>query len=219
MKKKFLSSQSGFALITAVTLSWMLFAATTAYYLLILSEVRQIQSSRNGLRAAALAEAGLESALWAYNYGGGVNGWAGTTTKSQTQNSIDDADGVSIGGYSVQISNWNSTTPLVASTGTLDSGTTNTQAIVRAQLRSRPLFSGGITANGQVGFIGNASTDSYNSSLGAYNANLGGGVYNVGQNGDVTTNSTSAGAISLGSNTHLYGDANTGQGGDRNKFE
>lgn len=58
-----------------------------------------------------------------------------------------------------------------------------------------------------VNMSGNGSTDSYNSDNGAY----GGG--NVGNNGDVGTNGTGPGTISLGGNSTINGDAGTGAGG------
>ena len=60
-----------------------------------------------------------------------------------------------------------------------------------------------------VTLIGNAITDSYNSNLGPYNPST-----NKGHKGDVSTDSTADGAISLSSNSSVDGQALVGPGAD-----
>jgi hypothetical protein len=66
-------------------------------------------------------------------------------------------------------------------------------------------------AHGKVSvtLIGNALTDSYNSNNGPYDPSS-----NKNHNGDVSTDSIAAGAISLGTNTYVDGQALVGPGGD-----
>ena len=54
----------GFALITAMVMSWSLFAITASYITLTIQEKRLVLASQNILRAEALAEAALDEVMW-----------------------------------------------------------------------------------------------------------------------------------------------------------
>lgn len=70
-------------------------------------------------------------------------------------------------------------------------------------------FANALHARGSIGLVGNAWTDSYDSRQGAYNQ---GG--NRGHKGDASTDATTAGAVSLNTNTTIDGNVAVGPGGD-----
>jgi len=88
------------------------------------------------------------------------------------------------------------------------SGPDNAQAIINAIFSTLGVFNYGIFGDLGVTLSGNGRTDSYNSSDGPYTW----ATHNT--EGDVGTNATSAGAISLSGNAKVYGDAVLGPGGD-----
>lgn len=93
--------------------------------------------------------------------------------------------------------------------GTGDENATYTMQATFGVNRNHP-FDYGIFGDQGVTLSGNGYSDSYNSTQGPY-AGEGNGT-----NGDVGTNATSAGAISVGANAIVYGDAQVGPGGDPN---
>jgi hypothetical protein len=70
-------------------------------------------------------------------------------------------------------------------------------------------FADAMHGRGQIQLIGNANTDSYDSRLGAYN--VGGNRHD---HGDVSTDGTTSGIISVGSNSTVDGSAEIGPGGN-----
>ncbi len=70
-------------------------------------------------------------------------------------------------------------------------------------------FSDAAHGSGPVTLSGNATTDSYDSRLGAYNVSG-----NLGTNGDISTDSTANGSVSLGSNNAINGSVLVGPGGN-----
>ncbi len=69
-------------------------------------------------------------------------------------------------------------------------------------------FASGAHGKNNVEIAGNVVTDSYDSRNGAY------GATNKGNNGDVSTDATSAGAITVDANATVKGDAKAGPGAD-----
>jgi hypothetical protein len=70
-------------------------------------------------------------------------------------------------------------------------------------------FSDAAHGVGPVTLSGNATTDSYDSRLGAYNVSG-----NRGTNGDISTDATANGSVSLGSNNAINGSVLVGPGGN-----
>ena len=70
-------------------------------------------------------------------------------------------------------------------------------------------FSNAAHGKDSVSIQGNVATDSYDSRKGAYDASK-----NKGSEGDVSTDATTAGAINVGSNATINGDAYIGPGGN-----
>ena len=201
----------GFALITAIIFSTGLLTFAVAYVDLLLSERRLVQSSQNMLSSESLAEAGMEEAMWEYNYGGAdFTGWTTSgTTRSKTGVSFTTTGGTTVGTYDVTVTGVGTTTPEITSVSNLSGvGGTALSSTVKSKLAQRARYARAITTKNSVTLSGNAYTDSYNSSGStAY------GGSNIAQNGDVSTNSTSTPAISLTGNAAIKGDAGTGSGG------
>lgn len=200
----------GFAFISVLIFTVLLFGLSLSYFDLMMSEKRLTKSSENSLKAEALAEAGLDEVFWEYNYGDSdFTGWTvvSATQRRMTATLTNDL-GAAVGGYVTDVTNFTSNTPAVTVTGTLTAGTTGggTTSVVQAQLQGRPLFSAAVAAKGAITMSGNAATDSYDSILGAY------GGANLFQNGDVVTNMTGSPAITLSGNAEIGGDAGTAGG-------
>ena len=70
-------------------------------------------------------------------------------------------------------------------------------------------FANAVHGRGNISLIGNAYTDSYNSTNGAYNVNG-----NRGANGDVSTDATATGSVTINPNSTVNGDVAVGPGGN-----
>ncbi len=210
MRNRLLASENGFAFVSIAILSFILFGLSLSYFDLIVSEKRMIRATENSVSAEAIAEAGIEEALWEYNYGDGDftagDGWSGTTTKSKTVNAFTNASGNTIGSYTTTITAWD-TDPKITVTGTVTAAGTNTQATLKSNLDPRAIFSAAVKVQNLITMSGNGVTDSYDSSTGAY------GGANIKLNGDSVTNSNAIPAITLGGNARIKGDAATGTSG------
>ncbi len=209
-------NRRGFALITMVVMTWSLFSISASYLTLSVQERQDMLASENALKAQALAEAGLEDAMWQYRHNNGAfsaaQGWGVSgSDATKVASSFTDNSGNVIGSYSVTVTNY-SGNALVTSTGTASAAGTGTQARVKARVPGQPIFGNGLLADGQIFMKNDAYTDSYDSSLGAYNAPLG-ASNNVFQNGSVVTNSTSSEAVLMENDVMINGDATTGPGG------
>jgi len=105
------------------------------------------------------------------------------------------------GNYSVVPEDLGNSQLRLTSTGTSsylsDPVTKSLESIVKVTPATLPLFENGIFGNDSLTMTGNAKTDSFNSSHGAYSAGT------AGANGDVATNGT----ISLSGNSIVNGDA------------
>lgn len=90
----------------------------------------------------------------------------------------------------------------------IGNGPNNAKTVIKADFSPSGLFNYGIFGDLGATLSGNGKTDSYDSSVGPYTW----ATHNT--EGDVGTNSTNAGAISLSGNAKVYGDAQVGVGGD-----
>jgi len=193
----------GIALIIALLVIMVLAILTTA----LLS--RSVTESRNTWRfvyaanAFWLAEAGIQRGLYQINNAGGSwTGWTDVNGAKQLQVTL-----AGRGDYNVTVSDPASTSPLVTATGFFP-GRASADAVsraVRAHLRrSGTIFKYAAFGGTSIRMSGQATTDSYDSSLGAYNV-----ATNRDTNGDVGTN----GDITATGSAHIYGDAGTGDTG------
>ena len=91
-----------------------------------------------------------------------------------------------------------------------DSVYAQTQASLRCYANSsaQPLFTKGVFGDLSVSLKGNAYIDSYDSGEGDYYEQI------PGEEGDIGTNSTSSGAVSIIGNAQVQGDVYIGPGGD-----
>ncbi|MBN2372366.1 hypothetical protein JXL19_01070 [bacterium] len=99
----------------------------------------------------------------------------------------------------------------VVSTGTTSSGAVaQIEAIFLPVYTTNTFFEHALFGNGSVELSGNGYIDSYDSSEGPWSGE------GQDQDGNVGTNSTGAGGITLSGNAEVYGDAVVGAGGDPN---
>ena len=84
------------------------------------------------------------------------------------------------------------------------------EAIV--QLTAQSVFQYALFGDQAVNVSGNATTDSYDSALGPYNDDEESPDYNAGHNGDMGTNATSAGGVSVGGSIFVDGQVVVGAG-------
>lgn len=200
--------EKGFALISSLLFTFMAFGMSLSYFNNVVSEKRQVVYSQNVQKAEAIAEAGMEEAMWEYNYGGAdFDGWqAGVNSWTKTSQGYDPD-----GEYTVTVDVTTPTNPVITSTGTYEGSGGDKQAQIKcgatAAGGSSPWTKPIKTIDG-IDLSGNATVDTYNSLNGAYNAST-----NLTLAGDVQTNSTGDPAIQLTGNAKVYGEAATGTGG------
>jgi len=82
------------------------------------------------------------------------------------------------------------------------------------QLTPESVFQYALFGDQVVNVSGNATTDSFNSTLGPYNDDEDSPGYNAGHNGDVGTNDTSTGSVSIGGSIFVDGQIVVGPGVD-----
>ena len=203
-----IGDEKGFALVTVLTLSFLLFGLAMSYMDILLSERRLVQASFNSLSTQGLAEAGIEQAMWEYNYDSALfTGWSTSgTTKSKVVTGFANTGGTTLGNYTVSV---NTSTKTISSTSTYTNAYgTGLSATLKATVASNPMFSGAILSNGTIALKKAATVDSYNSSTGQY------GGANIASNGDVVTNSAdTTAAVTFTTPSTINGDVATGTGG------
>ena len=172
-----------------------------------LAEHRLSLRTLSELQAFYAAEAGLDQALVALRGDPGYPGAAYTP--------LYDASGNEIGGYSLTVVDVGNDQRAITVVGHYPSGDPNipwyasATVMGRARLASS-LFTGAVFANQTVRITGNGTVDSYDSRDGPYCAAA------AGSNGDVGTNGTANGAVTLTGNATVRGDAWVGPGADPN---
>lgn len=183
-----------------------------AAHLLNRAVLEQQLASRGVAQSVAsnLAEAGIEEALFAANnsYFNSTYGWTtpsdSLTAKVKTTTGLALSQGT--GEIYLRVDNFASSTPTIIALGVVRplSG-----AVVVKQLRcaivKRSTWANGMVSKGIITFSGNATVDSYNSTLGPYNSST-----NRSDQATVATNSTALDPIVLNSNASIYGYVATG---------
>lgn len=209
-------NEKGFLLITA-----FLFAAVLATVSLGLATrqtayLQAAERNKNRMVAFNMAEAAMDTAIaqLATN-----PNYAGTTSFTSL------STGNIQGGYTLAVcppACTGLTTPtdlntrLIAATGYSPSNVTTTRAYESRALtayvsvQSKNSFPYAVFSKNNISLTGNAITDSYNSSQAAYSAAT------ATSNGDVATDSTSAGAVALSGNVIIKGNASVGPNGNVN---
>lgn len=195
-------NKNGVALVFALLLMSVILILGGAAFNYSLSESFLSQNFVKNTRAFWLAEAGVQKAARALN-DGTTAGWSSLPPSgySLTEN-------LGGGSYTVQLTCTSCTNPIATSVGTVG----NVQRTVVVRFQTESILTYAALAKGQLTMSGNGKTDSYDSSIGAYNANVGGHI-NKGSDGDVATDGTTNGIINLSANAIVNGDASTGPGG------
>ena len=160
--------------------------------------------------AANLAEAGIEDALFAANnsYFNSTYGWStasdSATAKVKTTTGLSLSQGT--GEIYLRVDSYASTSPTIIALGVVRplSG-----AVIVKQLRcaivKRSTWANGMVSKSAIIFSGNATIDSYDSSLGVYNAST-----NRSDQATVASDSTALDPVVLNSNATIYGYVATG---------
>lgn len=209
-----MASNRGAALLVTLITLVVLVLFCAGYMSMVSTERRMTNLTWNSTVAINVAEAGIEAAIWEFEYGGEDfledEGWAGEDPKTMSD-TLMDSSGNAVGDYTVSASGFTFDTRMIDSTGFVP---TQAQPLVqrRVVVELSPNYIFPMAAFGLEGvkMDSNATTDSFDSRLGLY----GGG--NVGSNGDIGTNATSTSppAIWLSSNALADGDAFCGPEGD-----
>jgi hypothetical protein len=161
--------------------------------------------------ALNLAEAGIEEGLFAANSANfsSTNGWAlasGSSTDYVKSITSGFAFQQATGAVYIRVDAGMSNTPTVTAMGVIS---IPRQPTVLKQLHvtgiQRHLWGNGIVVKGTLTFSGNASVDSYDSSVGVYNSTT-----NRSDQATVATTSTALDPITVGSSATIYGYVATG---------
>ncbi len=190
-------SERGFILIIMYLVSTVFLILVGAVMAYALAEFRSAQRLEASTQALYLAEAGVDDAIVQLR---GDSLWLGGGGAQGT------------GTYSVAVESLSATRVRLTSIGNSsllqDPMTRTVEAIV--QVTPNPLFQYALFGNQSVALHGNAITDSYDSSKGAY------GGLNKGNQGDVGSNAIDAATISLNGNTVVHGNAVAGPSANPN---
>ncbi len=198
-------NQRGALLISSYLVLAVLGVFSIALYSHEFTAIRSYERAQNLVRAFHLAESGVDLAI--------------TQLRQNSSYKGQDYAGFGKGGYEVkvQIPNASSTPPestsdptvrLITSTGHTPDNVASSYAYQRRQVVayvrvSTSPFNMALFAKRSITASGNAVIDSYDSKTGV-----------VGSNGDLGTNGTSAGAITVSGNARVKGDAVVGPGAD-----
>lgn len=175
------------------------------------NETKMAQRSANSTQALWLGEAGVQKTVWEINNNNctgfiqeGTQAACTSCTCSGTKTMAGTISGA--GDYDVTLNSDNSVATSLGSVPDRSSSSA-VQRTVQANLGKESPFSYAAFAKGQVTLANNTFIDSYNSNNGEYS------VSNSNTNGDVGSNGTTAGIISIGTNITVGGDVSTGSGG------
>ena len=186
--------RKGFVLISALLITSISVIILIPYVSGVLTDLRLTSIINNSTVALDLAEAGAERAIWEIGY------------NSKTTDFTILLSSLSQGEYEATVIFPDSNSATIKSYGYVpDKALSKAKKIVVVTYSIHRAFGKAIAGVDSITMSGQASTDSYDSSLGEYNAMVD-GVLNIGQEGDIASN----GAITLGSKVYINGDANPG---------
>ena len=210
--KTFPARIRGAALFFSLLISLLMLTFILPFLFKLSSRNHITEKSFRTVATMNLAEAGLERGIWEMNYGN-ISTWSGTPSqRTLAMSGVQASGGAVVGNIAVTVFNPGAANPVIESTGTVAwTGSSTVSRTLRVILQPNgppPLFNYGAFGATNLNLSNLALTDSYNSQTGAY------GGSNVGADGDIGTNSTAAGAITLSNNAHVNGDAVVGYQGD-----
>ncbi|MFH1451532.1 MAG: hypothetical protein ABII75_05175 [Candidatus Omnitrophota bacterium] len=189
-----MNNKKGIMLVMALIVIVLLTILSTSILMRSITETKSAAVFADAKRAFWLAESGIQRGIYELNYNGA---WTGTLQASLTDGSDYEISLTSLSGSKYQIT----------STGYFpNKAAVNAVArTVTAILSKNFSFDYATYAGADLSLAGNAVTDSYSSSEGAY------GTGSVNTNGDVGTNGDISGS---GSNYQVNGDAVIGTDGE-----
>lgn len=200
-----LSSIRG-SLAVTVLIVFVLLTVSAAFMVRGISENWQAFRVVNSSAALWAAEAGLQQAMWEYNY----NSCSGMTRVSGNTGCTGDKTlAGTLQGYGDYDVTLDSTNTQLMVTGSVPSRTSakKVQRILRATLGRPSIFAFGMFANNKVLLRQNSLVDAYNATT-PY-----GGINIDHTNGNVGSNGRSAGIVEIDQNATVYGNVSTGPGG------
>ncbi len=213
MKKIYGANQEekGVVLVISLLITVALLILIMPFLFKLSGEYRSTDRTFKSMAAINLAEAGVERAIWELN-SGDISTWSGDSmARTLTLSSVQTSGGDVVGDIVISISNPESSSPVVESTGKIpyrNSDTLDRILSVELAKDQEPIFDNALFANTGINMKGNSFVDSFDSRVGIY------GGDNIGEEGHIATNATNIGAITLENNVVVYGDAKNGEGGD-----
>ena len=198
------ASQAGSALMVVLVVVTAMVAAVGSFVHLANQETRISNISFHANSGLNLAEGSLELALYAIN----KRDWSGWSLQNgvvvMTERTIDLENGMT-GLMRAEIHNITTNPRILAEGVVMLPNRPDVSRQIEVYLERRSLFANGLTARDRVVFSGgNASVDSYRSSLGPWNADT-----NRNDQGSVASVSVDVDAVTL-SNAEIYGFVATG---------
>ena len=195
--RKGLDSQheKGAVLVVVLLVTVALLIVATPFLFKLSAQYRTTNKSFHSLAAMNLAEAGIEMAIWELNYGD-ISAWDGDDLlRTYSLPSFQASGGNVIGDILITVASPTGDNPVVESTGQVDmSGdvlVSKTSRVVLTKAGGDPLFDVGVFADESLTIASNVTIE-----------------------GDVGVNGTQLGALTIGNNTVVDGDATCGPGGD-----
>ncbi|HTL47363.1 MAG TPA: collagen-binding domain-containing protein [Verrucomicrobiae bacterium] len=203
---KSLKDERGFILIMAYGLISALAIFSLALFSRNTSFLNSTERNQNKVVAFNMAEAGVDMAITQLA--------TDTTYEGAAYSSM--TSGPMQGGYDVTVTTPDNApnTRLIVARGYAPDNVSTSRAYetrnitVYAEIGTQNMFDFAVFADQSLQLTGNATVDSYNSTVGAY------GGANKASNGDVGTNSTGSSTVTLNGNATIKGDAQVGPNGN-----
>lgn len=203
MKIITIHDRKGSVLISALLITSISLLLLIPYMLGVMADFKLTSVVNNSIVALDLAEAGAERALWEIAYNSKIADFTVPVTSLQS------STGENLGEYDATVDFPDSNNAIIKSNGYVpNKASFKTKKTVIVTYSISRAFGQAVAGLDGITMSGQAFTDSYDSSLGLYGALLSDGELNISENGDIASN----GAITLGSNTYINGDANPGDG-------
>jgi Tfp pilus assembly protein PilX len=194
-EQKEFTRERGTVLVVVLLVTTCLLVLSMPFLTKLSGQYRVSEGSYKSLAALNLAEAGVERAIWELNFGD-IDDWSGDSmNRLLNLSSVQSPEGAVLGDIVISVSDLGGDNPVIESTGQIDYvddlSVERTTRIVLQKLGGDPLFDVGVFALESVTLAANLNID-----------------------GDVGTNGTLPGALTIGNNTTVSGDAFCGPGGD-----
>ncbi|GAF75329.1 unnamed protein product, partial [marine sediment metagenome] len=157
--------EKGVVLVISLLITVALLILITPFLFKLSGEYRNTDRTFKSLAALNLAEAGVERAIWELNYGD-ISTWSGdSTARTLTLSSVQTSEGDAVGDIVISISNPESSSPVVESTGKIPFRNSDTvDRILSVELtKEEPIFDNALFAGTGLNMSGNSFVDSFDS--------------------------------------------------------